>query len=220
MILFKKNSDEGVKVVSPPNLGWLEKKLSEKEMDYVWKCIDNRKKESYKSHLAGNITESNELSDKSDWFFINTLKPLCIVYGEKFGNLGDSFPSTVKHPYYLKSWWVNYQKQYEFNPIHDHGGIYSFVIWMKIPTRYSEQVKNHISNNSNEKSKVVSNFSFLYTDILGKIRGISYNMNPEIESTLLFFPSKLHHQVYPFYSCDEDRISVSGNISLNTTKAL
>tara|TARA_R100000005_G_C4891009_1_gene137851 strand:+ start:42 stop:698 length:657 start_codon:yes stop_codon:yes gene_type:complete len=218
MSLFRKNSDEGVKVVSPPNLGWLEKKLSEKEMDYVWKCVDNRKKESYKSKLAGNITGSNELSDKSDWFFTNTLKPLCNVYADHFENIGESYPSVVKHPYYLQTWWVNYQKQHEFNPTHDHTGVYSFVIWMKIPTRYSEQRKNPICIDSN--NKVVSNFSFIYTDILGKTRGQIYKMDPEMESTLLFFPSNLCHQVYPFYNCDEDRISVSGNISINTTKIL
>ena len=218
MSLFRKNSDEGVKVVSPPNLGWLEKKLSEKEMDYVWKCIDNRKKESHKSTLAGNITESNELSDKSDWFFTNTLKPLCKIYHENFENIGDRFPSKVRHPYYLQSWWVNYQKQHEFNPTHDHLGIYSFVIWMKIPTRYSEQSKNPICIDSNYK--VVSNFSFIYSDILGRTTGQIYEMDPEMESTLLFFPSNLYHQVYPFYNCDEDRISVSGNISLNTAKTI
>ena len=29
---------------------------------------------------------------------------------------------------------------------------------------------------------------------------------------MLFFPSSLNHAVYPFYDCDEDRVSISGNI--------
>ena len=45
-------------------------------------------------------------------------------------------------------------------------------------------------------------------------------MNPEMEGTMLFFPSKLSHEVFPFFNCDEDRISISGNIKLNTTKLL
>jgi Rps23 Pro-64 3,4-dihydroxylase Tpa1-like proline 4-hydroxylase len=47
-----------------------------------------------------------------------------------------------------------------------------------------------------------------------------YEMNPEVEGTMLFFPSKMMHQVHPFYNCDEDRISISGNILLNTKELL
>ena len=32
---------------------------------------------------------------------------------------------------------------------------------------------------------------------------------------MLFFPAKLHHIVYPYYNCDEDRITISGNIGLD-----
>ena len=54
--------------------------------------------------------------------------------------------------------------------------------------------------------------------MLGSIRNYSYEMSPKVEGTMLFFPSALMHQVYPFYNCDEDRISISGNVQLNTTK--
>ena len=37
-------------------------------MDYLWKCIDN-KKESMKNLLAGNNYESNLLVDEDDWFW-------------------------------------------------------------------------------------------------------------------------------------------------------
>ena len=214
---FKKSDDKKIKAVRPNNFGWLEKKLSDKEMEYLWKCIDNRK-ESYKSKLAGQIHESNVLVDKGDWFFNNTLKPLCKIYQDEFANIGDDAPVNQRHPYYLNSFWVNYQKQNEFNPLHDHGGVYSFVIWMKIPTRHFEQNKNPISLKSGDH--LISAFSFHYLNILGQISNHVYEMNPEIEGTILFFPAKLNHCVYPFYNCDEDRISISGNISLNTTKLL
>ena len=130
MNIFKKN-EEDVKIICPPVLGWLEKKLSDKEIDYLWKCINNRK-ESYKHDLAGNIHESNVLNDNGDWFFINTILPLCKKYQEEFRNLGDDVPTNLKHPYYLRKFWVNYQKQNEYNPVHCHDGVYSFVIWIKI----------------------------------------------------------------------------------------
>ena len=214
MSFFKKEKED-VKVIHPPVLGWLEKKLSDKEMEYLWRCVDNRK-ESKKSTLAGQIHESNVIFDKSDWFWQHTLLPLCIKYNQEFSNLGDNIPVNQKHPYYLRTFWVNYQKQNEFNPIHDHNGVYSFVIWMKIPTKHDEQNKNPISLNSN--THAISAFEFHYLDILGQNTSHIYEMNPEMEGTLVFFPAKLNHCVYPFYNCDEDRISISGNISLNTTK--
>jgi len=216
MNLFKKEQED-VKVIRPPTLGWLEKKLSEKELDYLWRCIDNRK-ESWKHNLAGQIHESNTLVDRGDWFWINTLKPLCKEYYQEFRNLGSNIPVNQNHPYILNSFWVNYQKQGEFNPLHDHDGVYSFVVWMKIPTKHFEQNKNPISLKSN--THVISAFQFQYTDILGKMQPYDYGMNPEMEGTILFFPSQLRHCVYPFYNGDEDRISISGNVSLNTRKLL
>ena len=215
MSLFKKEQGD-LKVVRPPVLGWLEKKLSDKEIDYLWRCIDNHKK-SVKSELIGQIHESNDLIDKSDWFFRNTIHPLIVKYHKEFDNLGN-VPVNQKHPYFLHKFWVNYQKQNEFNPLHNHNGVYSFVIWMKIPTKHNEQNNNSISSRAN--AHLISTFQFSYLDIIGGYRTKTYKMNPEIEGTMLFFPAKLQHCVHPFYNCDEDRISISGNISLNTAKLL
>ena len=212
---FFKKEQEDVKIIHPPVLGWLEKKLSDKEMEYLWRCIDN-KKESFKKNLAGNIHESNILIDRGQWFFNKTLTPLCMTYDKEFGNLGKTIPVNQTHPYCLHSFWVNHQKEGEFNPIHDHTGVYSFVVWMKIPTKHSEQNKNPISLNAN--THAISAFQFQFSDILGQICPYLYEMNPEIEGKMLFFPSKLSHTVYPFYNCGEDRISISGNIMLNTAK--
>ena len=44
-------------------------------------------------------------------------------------------------------------------------------------------------------------------------------MSPETEGTILFFPSRLNHTVYPFYQCEEDRITISGNVSFDADDA-
>ena len=216
MNLFKKSDIQEIKAVRPANLGWLEKKLSNKEMEYLWRCIDNKKESSFKDQLAGHIHESNVLIDRGDWFWQNTLSPLCYKYSDEFGNLGARTPVNQPHPYYLQKMWVNYQKQNEFNPNHDHTGVYSFVIWMKIPTKHSEQNKNPIASRSN--INLISTFQFRFLDILGQNTQYNYKMNPEMEGTLLFFPAKLLHCVYPFYNCADYRISISGNIMLNSAK--
>ena len=206
-----------IKAIHPPNHGWLEKKLSDEEMKRLWKYIDNRG-ESVKDTLAGHVHESNSLIDEDGWFFKNTLLQLIYMYAGEFDNVGDKLPTPNKHPYFLSRMWVNYQKQCEYNPLHDHTGVYSFVIWMKIPTKQEEQDKISFSSEANTKKN--STFQILYNNILGQPTTITYYMNPECEGTMFFFPSQLQHQVYPFYNCDEDRISISGNILLNTNELL
>ena len=206
-----------IKKIYPPNLGWLEYKLNSKEMDYVWRCIENKKENTNKT-LAGNISASYDLMDRGDWFYTNTLLHLIKKYYEEFGNLGRKSPIVNLHPYHLNKWWVNYQKQNEFNPIHNHTGVYSFVIWMKIPYDSKKQNLKDIARGSNNPQ--IGNFQFVYVDILGRSDSHAYRLSPEYEGTMLFFPAELDHMVYPFYDCDEDRISISGNIMLDTSRRL
>ena len=200
--------------VTPPNLGWLNYSLVDKEIDYLWNCIDN-KKQYYKDQLAGNISSSFKLEDENAWFFNQTLHPLIKIYAHEFTNLGVHTPTVNVHPYTLGSWWVNYQKQHEFNPSHGHQGVYSFVIWLKIPTEHAEQNKDNITN-----TPVRSAFQFHYQNILGELDTFDYELGKNHEGKMLFFPSKLFHEVYPFYDCDEDRISISGNIFIDETREL
>jgi len=200
------NIDPAIRAVHPPNLGWLEKTLSVKEVDFLWNCIKQRQS-SVRQHLAGNITESNDLIDEGSWFFQETLFPLVRKYETSFKDL--SLMTGITGEYYLSNFWVNFQHQHEFNPTHNHTGIYSFVVWLQIPTTHREQNEDNVSN-----AELKSTFQFQYLDILGKIRTHTYYQNPHQEGTLLFFPSEMYHAVYPFYNCDETRVSISGNITL------
>tara|TARA_B100000287_G_scaffold385093_1_gene392039 strand:- start:573 stop:1247 length:675 start_codon:yes stop_codon:yes gene_type:complete len=217
-----KEKEEDVKCIRPPNLGWLEKKLSNQEMDYLWRCIKN-KKEDFKNKLAGitNISANNKLMDRGDWFWINTIIPLCTKYKNTFKNLGEKVPTRSTHSFYMGDLWVNYQKKHEFVALHTHEAIYSFVIWMKIPTHSEQQRKNPIAYGLDDsKPAHISNFEFEYRNTIGESTNYVYKMDPTMEGMMLFFPSKLNHIVYPFYNCDETRISISGNISLDTSKKL
>ena len=204
------HSSQNIQYVTPPNGGWLEYKLDSNELDYVWERV-NEKESSYESNkpsLAGDIHESKLLEDPDDWFFNNVLSKCCEAYSNLYCNLGNKVPIPEgTYSYYMREWWVNYQKQTEFNPSHTHTGVYSFVIWLKIPIEHEEQNKDIISN-----MKLRSSFQFSYTDILGRISQFNYDLNKTWEGVMLFFPSQLEHQVYPFYNCDDYRISISGNI--------
>ena len=199
--------------ISPPNLGWIEYKLDTQEMDYIWKCIDNKK---HKISTGGTY----DLMDRGKWFWSNTLGPIILEYEKVFGSkYSQQVPTTCRHPLTLERWWVNYQKQNQFNPDHDHSGLYSFVIWMKIPYEYNQQRQLPIAQHAGNGEEI-SNFEFHYINTLGTLTSHIYQMRPEREGTLLFFPAKLNHEVYPFYNCDEERITVSGNVVLNTLKTI
>ena len=79
-----------------------------------------------------------------------------------------------------------------------------------------QEEQDKISFSSEANTKKNSTFQILYNNILGQPTTITYYMNPECEGTMFFFPSKLQHQVYPLFNCDEDRMSISGYILLNT----
>ena len=205
-----------VESIYPSNIGWLQIKLNDDEMKHLWNCCAEHKGDA-KPNLAGNIDNSQDIIDKDNWFWNNVLLGCLNSYAKDFGNVGDKYPTSIPHPYFLSSFWVNYQKETEFNPLHQHtNAIYSFVIWMKIPTNYEDQKQLKIASNANSES--ISNFSFNYLDILGNNRGYIYKMSTSMEGTMLFFPSQLQHQVFPFYNCKEERISISGNIAVDTTR--
>ena len=200
-----------------PNNGVIEGGLPEDDVKNLWKLIDEAKKkpDDMRNELAGNITSSIRLDIQSPLMETFMMKSLKEFVDKHIGAYGIPHRLEIKEGQTLAvdSFWVNFQRQTEFNPMHDHAGVYSFVIWMQIPTSFEEQRKLPITINSNASTQI-SNFSFIYVDILGKMKSFAYNMEKEAEGYMVLFPSSLHHLVSPFYDNDGERISISGNISV------
>ncbi len=205
-----------MKIISKelPNFGLLETKLDKKIIINLFELIEKAKKDdnSFNNQLVGNISSSLTINDDN-----KILNPILLnlvsFYKDKYGDPHHSLTMTKKYGINVDSLWVNFQKQGEFNPPHNHSGAFSFVIWMKIPTNFIEQKELSIAKNSSSNLKI-SNFSFLYNDISGKIREFVYQMDENKEGLLLFFPSLLIHQVYPFFNNSETRISIAGNLGV------
>tara|TARA_R100001443_G_scaffold4283_1_gene12713 strand:- start:968 stop:1624 length:657 start_codon:yes stop_codon:yes gene_type:complete len=206
-----------VNPVCPSPVGWLEYTLSQEEINFLWDCVEN-KGDTHKAYLIGHITHSFKLYDKNNWFFDNVLLPLLNRYIDEFSNLGEEVPINSGYaPYYLDQWWVNYQRQGDFNPLHTHGSVFSFAIWLKIPTEHAEQNNSPLAKGINHGGTPrISCFEFAYCDILGKVSNYTYALNKSDPVKMLFFPAKLHHMVYPFYNCEEDRVTIAGNVGLDT----
>lgn len=202
---------------------WLDVRLPEEVMNHLWKCIGDseyaRTDNIYaQGTLAGNISKSAYFEDKGNFFYDNYVKELVEhLYYKSWINYHDVVLAKTKPPpeFTMKRLWVNYQKQHEFNPPHNHDGWFSFVIFMKIPTHWKEQHTLPIAANSN--SPMASDFQFI-RGVPGNpdiIQATNIPLCPDDEGRMLFFPAWLTHQVFPFYGTEEERITISGNIIEN-----
>ena len=135
--------------------------------------------------------------------------------------IGKQFPDNTPIKLTTTPFWVNLQKKYEYNPIHDHSGILSFVIWHKVPFLYKDEVKQ----DPTEKYKLFSNpkipvsvnglFGFVYASSKGQIKTEYLPIDKNWEGYIAMFPADLFHLVNPFYTSDDYRISISGNILID-----
>jgi len=200
-----------------PNIGVVEGQLSEDVVDNIWKVVNEARDNPVdsKPELAGNISSSIKLDRNSELLKDFTGETIPAFMQQHMEAYGPPYRMAMKEgeQFYLESLWVNFQRQHEFNPPHDHAGVYSFVIWMQIPTSYEEQRKLPIAVESNADNHI-SNFAFSYTNTLGRVSTFAYNMEKEAEGYMVMFPSAMLHQVFPFYENDGERISISGNINI------
>jgi len=200
-----------------PNLGWLEMKLTPDILNFLKECIKN-KKGIHNKKLAGNIEKSYVLEDKNNWFFKNILIKCINAYIAEFGNHSIPILLTKDCEYLMDGFWVNYQKKTQYNPFHSHSGVFSFVIWLDIPFSYKKEAQLKFVKHA--RTQAASTFQFYYINILGRIGNLAYELEPKDAGTMLFFPASLNHMVYPFYTSNKNRISLSGNIKLNPEKII
>lgn len=180
--------------IFPPNQFWIEEDVDQEMMDYIWSQIKLANKD-HKWALVGHITSSLKLPDTdrklSSWVE-EVAKELDYIYQPTFA---------------VRDLWVNFQKKYEFNPLHNHPSAISFVIWVQIPYSFEDECNTSLAKGYSNNSGC---FEFAYTTLLGNISKYCY---PPTQGKLLVFPSSMPHQVYPFYTSDLERVSISGNIN-------
>lgn len=190
-----------------PNIGWLEVDTPDACRQLIEKEIE-KPGDDYRRELAGHTAGAYLLPklssnlDFESWFI-----SLAATYDDTF----PAYANTICHhkgslDLRLDDVWVNHHTRCDFNPMHWHGGVYSFVTWIKVPYTLEEEAKRFETNNPQP-----GQFAFTVTDSLGEIHD---HIIPQREWTTLFFPARMRHKVHPYYSTDEVRVSISGNLSL------
>lgn len=110
--------------------------------------------------------------------------------------------------------WVNFQQKYEYNPIHIHNDcLVSFVIYLNIP--YNLEEESRLRSSRSGTAPVLPNITFIYphSQTSGSVSFRSFELSSNDVGTIFLFPSSLAHYVTPFYTTDEYRITVAGNIN-------
>ena len=160
------------------------------------------KKLDYTDKLAGIIKEEYAYEKKED--YLPEVAQCLGIYDVAFQRW-KSDPYEKKPEYMLTALWVNYMKQHEYNPPHDHSDQLSFVIFLKVPEEIKKEQKEYKG-----KSGGPGSLSFIYGE--GNRQAITYQSVHPNEGDMFIFPAWMKHYVAPFYS-DVTRISVSGNVA-------
>ena len=156
----------------------------------------------YQHRLAGIIKKEYELKDYTK------VQPFISDIVRIYDHIWDKWRNADKpsnNQYLINALWVNYQRQYEFNPPHDHSDDLSFVAYLRIPEELKKEYKEYKG-----KSSGPGGISFLYGE--GNRQAITYQAYFPEEKDFFIFPAWLKHWVAPFMS-DVERVSVSGNIA-------
>ena len=174
--------------------------------------IDEKGLSPLNQDLAGNIKHEYAIP-KGKAAVSPMLMQMIIKHQEKYPNFFKKAHSTINYKaceIELFNLWVNFQKKYEFNPMHVHDGLYSFVIWHKVPYTMKDEKERLASMMDNEFRAGM--FAFFFSDPSGKITQEALPVDKNWEGKVALFPANLNHCVYPFYTSDEYRISISGNL--------
>ena len=161
--------------------------------------------------LAGNI-EEEYLIPKAIPVFEKYLLDIIFKTENLVNYMNNKFKMNSKDvPVKLEKMWVNYQKKHEFNPIHNHTGCFSFIIFVDIPYTMEEQFKYSKVKDSN--SFRAGYLEFLTFNDLGDLGITCFPVDKTYNQSAFIFPALLSHTVYPFYKVNKPRITVSGNFN-------
>ena len=162
-----------------------------------------KNKLDFTDKLAGILDKETGYSDESKTLIVPEISKYLGVYDQMFEKFINK-PYEKRPHYIMTALWINYQKQNDFNPPHDHDGKLSFVIYLQIPDELKKENASYKG-----KSCGPGGIQFVYGD--GPRDCVTYQSFMPEENDMYIFPAWLKHWVAP-YKSDCIRISVSGNV--------
>lgn len=110
---------------------WLDIRLSKEEMNFLNQAIvlsieKQKSEEDWREITGGNVSRS-ELIDKNDWFYKTVLNKLTEkMFYDDWNNYYRYHVVKEESPpkFGMNRFWVNYMKQHDHIPAHDHEGLF------------------------------------------------------------------------------------------------
>ena len=110
----------------------------------------------------------------------------------------------------IADFWRNEMYSGSYNPLHQHSGLLSFIIYLEVPYTIEHQIQ---TESYLEPRKVKHGFTEFIDPFSHYTR--FFPVSPAMEGTMLLFPAWVKHVVYPFKNCDKPRVTIAGNIMLD-----
>lgn len=164
--------------------------------------------------LAGRIKKQTHLDEVISDTTRNVILNHCKNFFEQTSG-GQELPMSAMT---LDSIWSNIQEAREYNPIHQHTGNFSFVIYTRndLENLSVEEIQDNEYDNKvvdYDNQRPLAGMIELFYGEGNWMNWTSYQHIPK-RGDILIFPSWLRHTVYAHYETGKIRISVAGNVSL------
>lgn len=199
------------------NPGILKWKLNQDHMNLLWSYI--KKPTTNGAWVFDNNNKVIERTPYQEWalddinkvFQTEILSPAIKHYVDIWG-----YPMTVRNSHHpvpiMNRIWCRISGKGEYQPLHSHQSIWTFIIWMNIPFEHEEEE----SGDAIELYPQAGNVAINYIDSIGRLQEQPFRLGKKDEGTILLFPGDLKHVVYPHYTTDEYRISIAGDIVIDS----
>ena len=123
----------------------------------------------------------------------------------------DRHKTTHLHELAFSRFWCRASTDGDYQSIHDHQGVFTFVVWLSIPFEGADERKVQAGFRPE-----ASDFVLVYPDTCGQLQKRNFVLGKGAEGKMLFFPSDINHIVYPHYTTKDYRIALAGDIALNS----
>jgi len=206
-------------IVNLPNLGVVEHQFTAQQLEPIWQEVrkiqaDFENSEKYNRGLVGNIKHEYVLKDSMT--YIETLMlPLIAEYEKNYRYLDKLRVNSQTTSVTLQATpWVNFMAANEINPLHNHSGVLSFVIWLQIPFDRKKEIAKF--PDLNPAGVVAGSFELVFLNVIGQMSAYRKLLDTTHEGGAILFPASMSHMAYPFTESNgKYRISVSGNFVFN-----
>ena len=190
-------------------INWGPYVMKTKMPDYIVKKLKTegkKTKENYNYKLAGHLDNQYKYPANVQKWFYEEIQPIVQAYRNGHCKFHGIEELTVELS--ADDLWVNYMKAGDFNPIHTHGGDYSFVLFLDVPKQLKKEQEEFEGTSAKPGSLM-----FEYTQQARPRYATSGTTIVPETGDFFMFPAMLQHWVCPFKS-KVTRISVSGNLRI------